>query len=278
MSDPFAPAPEWEWERVRPPTGRGRPTLAVFKLASCDGCQLSLLDHEDALLRLADVVQIAEFAELSSASMPGPYDLVLVEGSVTTPADAARVAGIRDAARRLVAIGACATAGGIQSLRNFADEPALARRVYAHPEYLATLADSTPVSAHVRVDAEIHGCPVDGGELLEVVAATLAGRRPITRPHAVCEECKQAGHACLLVTGRAACLGPVTHAGCGALCPGVDRGCFGCFGPSESPNTSSLAAGLARRNISEKSLRRLLRTFTAAAPAFATESARHGDV
>src|SRR5947208_3880892 len=117
------------------PTTKTTPTLAVFKLASCDGCQLTLLDCEDELLTLTGEVRIAHFLEASSAVEPGPYDLSLVEGSVTTAADAERLRAIRAASRHLVTIGACATAGGIQALRNFADIDEYRRTVYAHPEY-----------------------------------------------------------------------------------------------------------------------------------------------
>lgn len=265
-----------EWQDAPPaPRPERRLTLAVFKFASCDGCQLSLLGHEDQLLTLAQQVQIANFAEMSSAVLAGPYDIVLVEGSVTTPSDVARLQEIRARAGRLIAIGACATAGGIQALRNFADEPELARHVYPHPEYLATLATSTPISDHVEVDLEVHGCPVDRNALIEVIAAALVGRKPLLPSYAVCEECKHEGRACILVSAAQPCLGPVTRAGCGALCPGVGRACFGCFGPAESANPTALARRLASIGASELDLTRRFRLFTAAAPAFAAESARH---
>lgn len=257
-----------------PPTGT-RPSLAVFKLASCDGCQLSLLDCEEELLRLPAAVHIANFTEMSSAVTEGPYDLTLVEGSITTPADAERIQEIRAASRRLVAIGACATAGGIQALRNFADEAEFARSVYPHPEYLATLSSSTPVSAHVPVDYELSGCPVDRHALLEVIFAALSGRRPVIATHSVCEDCKRRAQTCVLVATGTPCLGPVTRAGCGALCPAVGRGCYGCFGPAESANTTSLSRTLRAGGTDERALHRLFRTFTSAAPAFSEESDRH---
>jgi sulfhydrogenase subunit delta len=255
--------------------GRSRPTLAVWKLASCDGCQLSILDCEDELLALARVVHIANFAEASSTVLDGPYDLSLVEGSVTTPDDLERVQTIRSASRRLVCIGACATAGGIQSLRNFASTGAYLSTVYARPEYVATLDRSTPVSDHVPVDFELHGCPIDKGQLLEVIAAHLAGRTPRIAGHSVCQQCKERGTVCLLVGGGVACLGPVTRTGCGALCPSVGRGCFGCFGPADTANTGSLAGRMLAEGTAPVDVSRLFRTFTAGAPAFAEESVRH---
>jgi sulfhydrogenase subunit delta len=259
----------------RPPSGR-RPSLAVWKFASCDGCQLTLLDCEDELLALAETVQIAHFTEMSRATLAGPYDVSLVEGSITTPADAERIARIRSASRQLITIGACATSGGIQGLRNFAAAGDYASTVYAHPEYLATLDTSTPIAAHVEVDYELHGCPVDRRQLLEVLTASLAGRAPVVPRHSVCQQCKSNGTVCLLVTGKAPCLGPVTRSGCGALCPSVGRGCFGCFGPAATANTESLATELHRQGLGSLEIARLFATFTADTPAFREESARMG--
>ncbi|MBV8432424.1 MAG: hypothetical protein JO244_14765, partial [Solirubrobacterales bacterium] len=222
--------------------GPGKPSLAVWKFASCDGCQLSLLDLEDELLALADSLKIAYFLEASRATVAGPYDVSLVEGSVTTPHDAERIREIRRQSRALVTIGACATAGGIQALRNFADVEAFTRVVYASPDYISTLATSTPISAHVPVDFELHGCPINKRQLLEVISAHLNRRRPRVRAHSVCIECKRRGTVCVMVAHGTPCLGPVTHAGCGAICPAYDRGCYGCYGPMETPNPASLDA------------------------------------
>jgi len=253
-------------------SGARRPTLAVWKFASCDGCQLSLLDCEDELLGLADAVHIAHFTEMSRAHVDGPYDVSLVEGSITTPEDAQRIQQVRSASRRLVTIGACATAGGIQGLRNFASSGEYASTVYARPEYIATLGTSTPISGHVQVDLELHGCPIDRHQLLEVITAFLAGRRPRVPGHSVCQECKARGTVCVLVARGTPCLGPVTRAGCGALCPAVDRGCFGCFGPADTANTTSLARRLVGDGLAPVDASRLFRTFYADAPAFKRES------
>lgn len=254
----------------------GRPSLAVWKFASCDGCQLSLLDCEDELLALAEAVSIAHFTEMSRATVAGPYDVSLVEGSISTPADAERIVEIRASSRRLITIGACATAGGIQGLRNYAASGAYATTVYAHPEYLDSLDTSTPIAAHVEVDYELHGCPIDRRQLLEVLTATLAGRNPVIPGHSVCQECKGKGTVCLLVAGGTPCLGPVTRSGCGALCPTIGRGCFGCFGPADTANTASLAAELRRQGMAPVEVSRLFATFNAGAPAFRDESAAQG--
>jgi sulfhydrogenase subunit delta len=252
-----------------------RPRLAVWKFASCDGCQLSILNLEDELLALADAVEIAHFPEATTASSPGPYDVSLVEGSITTPHDAERIREVRAQSRLLVTIGACATAGGIQALRNGADVEEFTRLVYATPAYIETLATSTAIADHVTVDLELRGCPVDTGQLVEVVTALLAGRRPNLRPNSVCLTCKQRGLVCVMVARGLPCLGPVTQAGCGALCPGVDRGCYGCFGPMATPNTVALADRFRELGASDRDVGRAFRTFTVGAPAFAEEGARH---
>jgi len=253
-----------------------RPRLAVWKFASCDGCQLSLLDCEDELLALAGAVEIANFPEASSAISEGPYDLSLVEGSITTPHDAERIRQVRAQSAYLVTIGACATAGGIQALRNFADVGEFVAAVYAKPDYIDTLATSTPISDHVPVDYELHGCPINKAQLIEVIAAFLAGRKPAIAAHSVCIECKQRGNVCVMVQGKP-CLGPVTHAGCGAICPAYRRGCYGCYGPMETPNMPALAGQWRELGAASRDIRRALRTFNAWAPDFREESAAHED-
>jgi sulfhydrogenase subunit delta len=218
-----------------------KPRLAVWKFSSCDGCQLSLLDLEDELLAIAGAVDIAYFLEATSVDLEGvgPFDVSLVEGSVGTPHDVDRIQQVRASSNVLVSIGACATKGGIQALRNIADANEFARIVYPHPEYLSSLETSTAISDHVEVDLELQGCPVSKAQLLEVVTALLSGRRPRIPSYPVCVECKRRGTPCLLVKGQG-CLGPVTRAGCNAICPAYARGCFGCFGPAESPNPQAL--------------------------------------
>jgi sulfhydrogenase subunit delta len=257
--------------RAAPP----RPRLAVWKFASCDGCQLTLLNCEDELLTVASEIEIAYFPEATRAVVAGPYDLSLVEGSITTPGDAERIHEVRRASRRLVTIGACATAGGVQALRNFADTYEFRSAVYAHPEYIKTLADSTPIAAHVPVDFELQGCPIDRGQLLAVLNAFLHDRKPPIPGYSVCVECKRRGTVCVMVAHGTPCLGPVTHAGCGALCPSYGRGCYGCFGPQDNPNAASLAGRLTFLGMPGRDVQRVFRTFNAAAPAFRAESERH---
>jgi sulfhydrogenase subunit delta len=254
------------------------PTLAVWKFASCDGCQLTLLNCEDALLAVAERVTVAYFPEATRAVVDGPYDISLVEGSITTPGDAERIQEIRAVSRQLITIGACATAGGIQALRNFSDVTEFMSVVYAHPQYLATLDRSTPISAHVTVDFQLRGCPIDKGQLLEVLSALLQGRKPRIPTYSVCVECKKRGTTCVAVAQGQPCLGPVTQAGCGALCPTFNRGCYGCFGPNDTPNTRSLADRLRADGMSETEVMRFFRTFNAGAEPFRVESSSHEQV
>jgi len=256
-------------------TSPRRPRLAVFKFASCDGCQLSLLDCEDELLDVVKRLEIAYFLEASRATARGPYDLTLVEGSITTPGDAERIQKVRKMSRTLVTIGACATAGGIQALRNFGRVGELVSRVYATPEYITTLETSTPIAQHVRVDLELRGCPISKAQLLDLLAAFLAGRRPNIPTHAVCLECKRQGTVCVMVARGTPCLGPVTQAGCGALCPSYSRGCYGCFGPMESPNTAALGTCWESLGATPSEYLRALRSYNAAAAAFRTAGNTH---
>jgi len=252
-----------------------KPKLAVWKFSSCDGCQLSLLDCEDELLDIAGQIDIAHFLEATSEIKNGPYDISLVEGSITTPHDVERIRKVRENSKVLITIGACATAGGIQSLRNFADVKEFTNIVYAHPEYISTLEKSDAIADHVKVDFELRGCPVSKHQLLELITATLAGRKPYVPNASQCMECKRAGTVCVMVAKGTPCLGPVTQAGCGNLCPSHGRGCYGCFGPKENPNPPALSAHLSDLGMASREVRDFYRSFNAGAPEFAKESTSH---
>ncbi|KST68623.1 NADH-quinone oxidoreductase subunit B family protein [Mastigocoleus testarum] len=252
-----------------------KPKLAVWKFASCDGCQLSLLDCEDELLALAGEVEIANFLEASSAVVKGPYDLSLVEGSITTPHDEERIHKVRRVSKYLVTIGACATAGGIQALRNFKSVKEFTSIVYASPEYIETLSKSTAIADHVFVDFELRGCPINKYQLLEVISAFLSHRKPNVSQYSVCMECKRRGTVCVMVAQGIPCLGPVTQAGCGAICPAYNRGCYGCYGPAETPNTASLSDWWKNLGVNQADLVRSYRTYNAYAEAFRKESESH---
>jgi len=251
-----------------------RPRLGVFKFASCDGCQLSLLDAEEQLLAVADAVEIAYFPEASSTMAPGPYDVALVEGSITTAHDAQRILEVRATSRFLITIGACATAGGIQALRNWGDHADFLRAVYARPDYIRSLATSTAIADHVRVDFELRGCPINQHQLIEVLTSLLHGRAPRTPRHAVCLDCKRRGAVCVMVAQGIPCLGPITHTGCGAICPSYDRGCYGCYGPAFQSQPSPLSDHLLASGTVPGELTPLLRNFNSAAPEFRRESDR----
>jgi sulfhydrogenase subunit delta len=252
---------------------RRKPKLAVWKFTSCDGCQLCILDLEDHLLALADHLEIAHFMEASRAVVKGPYDLSIVEGSISAPEHLEQIQQVRLVSKFLLPIGTCATSGGIQALRNFADVKDYLNLVYERPEYLEALAESTPVSQHVTVDLELQGCPPNKYQLLEVITAFLHGRRPRIETASVCLECKRRGTVCILVAHSIPCLGPVTQAGCGALCPAHHRGCYGCFGPKETPNTGSLTRWFSQRlGQSEAELVRAFRQVYANAKAFRRQS------
>ncbi|MEK9629471.1 MAG: oxidoreductase [Nitrospinota bacterium] len=256
-------------------TSENKPRVAVWKFASCDGCQLSLLDCEDHLLTIAEEIQIANFPEASREVIKGPYDLSLVEGSVTTPHDAERIQMVRQNSKFLVTIGACATSGGIQALRNFKDVNEFISIVYATPSYINTLQNSTPISEHVKVDFELRGCPIDKMQLIEVISAFLIGRNPNTPAHSTCIDCKRQGTVCVMVAQGKMCMGPVTHSGCGALCPGYDRGCYGCFGPKEMANTGSLSSHLKKQGANHGEIMRAFRGFNANSEPFRKESELH---
>jgi sulfhydrogenase subunit delta len=245
-----------------------RPRVAVAKFASCDGCQLTLLDLEDELLEIVSRFDIVEFPEATSRRSPGPYDIVFVEGSISAPEHIDQIKELRKQARILVTIGACATAGGIQALRNWADHDAYRAAVYAHPEWIESLAKATPIAEHVKVDGELRGCPIDPGQLTELLTAVLVGRRPQIRDEAVCRECKRRGIVCLVVASGQACMGPVTTSGCNALCPSYDRGCYGCFGPRANANAKSWSAGLLQSGRPPEEVRRIFAGFTGYAEPF----------
>lgn len=249
-----------------------KPRLGVFKFASCDGCQLSLLDCEDELLAVAGAVEIAYFAEARRQMLPGPYDVSLVEGSVTTEEEIEKIKDVRRQSRLLVSIGACAVAGGIQALRNWTDVNDYIDVVYASPEYIDTLAKSRPISDFVPVDFELRGCPISKHQLVELVTSLLIGRKPRVPSHSVCIDCKREGTVCIMVAQGVPCLGPATQAGCGALCPAYGRGCYGCFGPVDTPNPTALGNQFIELGLDRAAVSRAFRSFNGYLPAFRAAS------
>lgn len=245
-----------------------RPRVAVHKFSSCDGCQLAFLNLGEDLLTLATRVDLVHFAEAGPFDPDAEFDVSFVEGSVSTREDEERIRRIRRQSRVLVAIGACATAGGIQALRNGADAGGWIAQVYQHPEAISSLAHSTPMSNHVKVDFELWGCPVSSAQVLAVVNSLLLGVAPRDNADKVCVECKRAGYACVLVSRGIPCMGPVTRAGCGALCPSLGRDCYGCYGPAESPNTDALAARFGQLGLAPLAVMQRFQSINSQAPAF----------
>jgi sulfhydrogenase subunit delta len=255
---------------------RPRLRVGVVKMASCDGCQLTLLDLEDDLLGLAERFEIVEFPEASSARSAGPYDILLVEGSISTPDQAAEIVELRKQAKRIVTIGACANHGGIQALRNWSDHDAFRAAVYAHPEYIESLAVATPISDHVPVDAELNGCPISPLQLRELLVSIALGRRPQIREESVCLACKRRNVVCVMVSQGIPCLGPVTQSGCGALCPQFARGCYGCYGPKEQANAVGLGRAFEHEGREGVEVSRLFSGFTGWAAPFRATIDEHG--
>ncbi len=245
-----------------------KPKLAIYKFSSCDGCQLSLLDCEDELLEIAGAIEIAYFLEARRRILSGPYDVTLVEGSITTEEEIERIKDVREQSRLLVSIGACATAGGIQALRNWVDVGNFVHTVYATPEYIHTLDESRPISDFVTVDFELRGCPISKEQLLELVTSLLIGRLPRVPSYSVCLECKRRGTVCITVASGEPCLGPATQAGCGGLCPAYNRGCYGCFGPFETGNPIALGEQFIELGMSPLEVSRSFRGFNGYAQVF----------
>lgn len=218
-----------------------KPRLAVHKFSSCDGCQLAMLNAGDELLQLAATTEFTHFAELGAIDADADVDIALVEGSISTPEDRERIQAIREHCRFLVTIGACATAGGIQALRNFANHDEWLSSIYPQPEYISSLANVLPIRACVYVDLELWGCPVNGRQVLSAIGTLMADALPVEPQESLCMECKRKQVVCVMVSQQKPCMGPVTRTGCGALCPKFSRDCYACFGPSEKPNIAALS-------------------------------------
>jgi len=233
-----------------------KPRIAVHKFSSCDGCQLALLNMDESLLLLNEFVDIVHFAEAGPIDADAKVDIAFIEGSVTTPHELERIQAIRANSKYLITIGACATAGGIQALRNYANVETWVKDIYASPEYISTLKTSTPISAHVKVDLELWGCPVSSKQVLDVVRVLLRGTTPGIRRDSLCMECKRQGNVCVLVTKQKPCMGPVTQTGCGALCPSAKRDCYACYGASDNPNPDSLSQYFSNIGLSAEQIRR----------------------
>ncbi len=254
---------------LSPPLFARRPRLAVHKFSSCDGCQLALLNLGEGLLDLAERVDIVHFAEFGALDEAAEVDIALVEGSISTPHEIERIKAVRERSKYLIAIGACATSGGIQALRNLGDASAWTRAVYATPAFISVLDHVSALSAHVRIDLELWGCPVNARQVLAAMHDLLAGVAPAPSRDKLCTECKRIGNVCVVVSEGQPCMGPVTATGCGVLCPSQGRDCYGCSGPAESPNVAALAARLRSLGLSRQDVAQRFLAINSGAPEFA---------
>ena len=245
-----------------------KPRLAVYKFTSCDGCQLAFLNAGEALFLLAELVDIVHFAEAGMLEPEAEVDISFIEGSISTPDEIKRIHNIRENSKYLITIGACATDGGIQALRNAANHAEWMASIYATPDTIQTLATSTAIANHVRVDWEIWGCPVNTAQVIDAVRSLLFGAAPKIQRDAVCHECKRLGHVCVVVAKKEPCMGPVTRTGCGALCIGVGRPCYACYGPSENPNPVSLGIRFEQDGVSKATIANQFLHINNQAPAF----------
>lgn len=252
-----------------------KPRIAVHKFSSCDGCQLSLINLGEDLLALTSRVSVVQFAEAGYLAPEGEaadVDIALVEGSVSTPHELDRIRTIREHSKLLITIGACATSGGLQALRNLDDSrDEWMSAVYAHHEVIATLAHATPIAEHVKVDYELYGCPISTAQLLSALKSLLAGVVPRIEAEPVCSACKRSGYPCVITTQGKPCLGPVTRGGCNALCPSLGRDCYGCFGPMPEGNTAALAERFRADGASEEAIARRFLLVNSHAEPFRTE-------
>jgi coenzyme F420-reducing hydrogenase gamma subunit len=245
-----------------------KPKIAVHKFSSCDGCQLAFLNAGEDLLTLTQLVDVAHFAEAGPVNADVEVDVAFVEGSISTPHDLDRIRRVRENSRYLITIGACATAGGIQALRNYADAKQWTAAIYAQPQFIATLDHSTPIAQHVKVDLELWGCPVNARQVFGAVRALLFGVEPAQENEKVCLECKRHRVVCVMVANGTPCMGPVTRTGCGAICPRFGRDCYACYGPAENPNTAAFGQRLVGLGLLPADVARRFAFINNGAPAF----------
>ena len=216
-----------------------KPRIAIFDFACCEGCQLQIVNMEEELLDLVSVVNPVEWREAMS-EQSDEYDIAIVEGSITRPEDEERLKEIRAHAKTLIALGACATIGGVNKLKNKFDITDVKRYVYgdsAHMPHLNT-APTKALDEIVPVEYKVHGCPINNKEFAYIVRCLLMGKIPVIPTYPVCVECKMKGNVCRFEYGEI-CLGPIIRAGCEAKCPSGGFWCYGCRGYVDNPNVNA---------------------------------------
>ncbi len=241
-----------------------KPKVAFFDFSSCEGCQLTVVDSLQTHLDLLDAVDIVQFREAIS-ERGEDYAVAFVEGSITRESDEERLKKIREQAAVVVALGACAHIGGVNAIKNLSPLENVRKYVYGDKaNWYATYA-ARPLSAVVKVDAFIPGCPIDREELIAVIQALLAGKKPPIPDYPVCVTCKLKENVCLFDKGGF-CVGPITRAGCGAVCTSYGVGCEGCRGPISNPNRDSMKTVLAEHGLATEDILARMTMFNAYEP------------
>jgi sulfhydrogenase subunit delta len=237
-----------------------KPRVAVFKFTSCSGCQLEILNLENDLLDVLNLIDLTYFPMASRSYSQGPFDIGLVEGAITTPEEIEAIKDVRKQIKTLIALGTCACYGGLPSMKNWQTERESAEKVYDNPSVIHSV-KAYGIDEYVKVDAYLKGCPINKDELVEFIKGACLDIKPYLRPHSVCVECRLKENPCLFITKGKVCLGPVTSAGCNALCPTLNRPCEGCRGPANDPNVPSLARTMAEYGLTQEEVQRKFRKY-----------------
>ena len=241
--------------------------LAYVRFTSCSGCQLMLLNCEEQLAAIDGIVEVVAFDMASSRpDDEGGLDVVLIEGSISRPEELVALLKLRRRSEILVAVGACALTGGVNALAG-GDRIALCEDVYGECARDKMTFAPQPLSRFVRVDMQIAGCPPERSEYLRLLGSLARGGLPALPEYAVCMECRQRENLCLLIEARQPCLGPVTRAGCNALCPSFGVICEGCRGPVAEANRAEESRLLLELGLSEREVRARMQRFSGVADA-----------
>ncbi|HNR39066.1 MAG TPA: NADH:ubiquinone oxidoreductase [Acidobacteriota bacterium] len=236
-----------------------KPKVAFFDFSCCEGCQLTVSNCEDELLDLVSHIDIVNFREIMT-ERSDDYDIAFIEGSCTREEEVARLQKIRENAQIVIALGACATIGGINCLKNFHNLDEVRQTVYGDKAHYFPTWETRPIDRVIKVDYHLHGCPIDRGEFLRVVKALLTGQTPTLPNYPVCVECRLKENVCLYTQGKT-CLGPIARAGCGAICPEFGDSCVACRGMVDQPNIPYMIEVLHEHGLTYEEARQTTRMF-----------------
>ena len=245
--------------------------IAIFKFTGCAGCQLELLHLEDIFMDLLELFDISYWVMLKRDNNETEWDIGLVEGGISTPGEIEEIKQIRKKTKFLVSFGDCAIGGCIPSIRNWIPQMEAEQRVYSDTSSIHSM-KVLGIGEYVKTDAILKGCPPHRETLVEILKSAILKIRPRLRQHPVCVECKFRDNACLITSKKMACMGPVTSAGCGAICPTLGRECEGCFGPMSNPNTAALASIFKDIRLSDEDIKRKFRKYAGMSPEFRREA------